>query len=118
MRDVLEKVVKRKLGVRDPVIMQGSSLLYETGEDLEEDMAAHYASLLDKVHMLEIMLPLPVKLLFGSYAVSLCYCWRLDAFSAQVGEWKLIQSGCSFCYGILGCFSDSKVGWMGWSRNW
>ncbi|CAK9215924.1 unnamed protein product [Sphagnum troendelagicum] len=48
MRDVIEKVLKRKLGVDSPVIMQGSSLLYETGDDLEEDMAAHYASLLNK----------------------------------------------------------------------
>lgn len=49
MRDVLEKVVKRKLGVTDPVIMQGSNLLHESGEDIEEDMVAHYATLLDKV---------------------------------------------------------------------
>lgn len=49
MRDVLEKVVKRKLGVSDPVIMQGSSLLHESGEDIEEDMAAYYTTLLDKV---------------------------------------------------------------------
>jgi ubiquitin-like 1-activating enzyme E1 B len=48
MRDVIEKVLKRKLGVDSPVIMQGSSLLYETGDDLEDDMAAHYASLLNK----------------------------------------------------------------------
>jgi hypothetical protein len=50
MRDVIEKVLKQKLGVDSPVIMQGSSLLYETGDDLEDDMAAHYASLLNKVH--------------------------------------------------------------------
>ena len=56
MKDVLEKVVTRKLGVSDPVIMHGASLLYETGEDLEEDMAAHYASLLDKVHKLTSIL--------------------------------------------------------------
>ncbi|KAH8972786.1 hypothetical protein BDL97_01G010100 [Sphagnum fallax] len=48
MKDVIEKVLKRKLGIDSPVIMQGSSLLYETGDDLEEDMAAHYASLLNK----------------------------------------------------------------------
>ncbi len=49
MKDVIEKVLKRKLGIDSPVIMQGSSLLYETSDDLEEDMAAHYASLLNKV---------------------------------------------------------------------
>lgn len=49
MRDVLEKVVKRKLGVSDPVIMQGSNLLHESGEDIEEDMVAYYNALLDKV---------------------------------------------------------------------
>jgi ubiquitin-like 1-activating enzyme E1 B len=38
MREVLDKVVKRKLGVTDPVIMQGSNLLHESGEDIEEDM--------------------------------------------------------------------------------
>lgn len=49
MREVLEKVVKRKLGVSDPVIMQGSNLLHESGEDIEEDMVAYYTALLDKV---------------------------------------------------------------------
>lgn len=48
MRDVLENVVKRKLGVSDPVIMQGSNLLHESGEDIEEDMVAYYTGLLDK----------------------------------------------------------------------
>lgn len=49
MRDVLENVVKRKLGVSDPVIMQGPNLLHESGEDIEEDMVAYYTGLLDKV---------------------------------------------------------------------
>ncbi|CAM6077753.1 unnamed protein product [Sphagnum tenellum] len=48
MKDVIEKMLKRKLGIDSPVIMQGSSLLYEIGDDLEEDMAAYYASLLNK----------------------------------------------------------------------
>ncbi|CAM6021511.1 unnamed protein product [Sphagnum balticum] len=48
MKDVIEKVLKRKLGVDSLVILQGSSLFYETGDDLEEDMATHYASLLNK----------------------------------------------------------------------
>jgi hypothetical protein len=49
MREVLDKVVKRKLGVTDPVIMQGSNLLHESGEDIEEDMVTYYTALLDKV---------------------------------------------------------------------
>lgn len=49
MREVIEKVVKRKLGVTDPVIMQGATLLHEAGEDIEEDMVAYYRALLDKV---------------------------------------------------------------------
>ncbi|XP_024367489.1 SUMO-activating enzyme subunit 2 [Physcomitrium patens] len=48
MREVIEKVVKRKLGVTDPVIMQGATLLHEAGEDIEEDMVAYYRALLDK----------------------------------------------------------------------
>lgn len=48
MREVLDKVVKRKLGVTDPVIMQGSNLLHESGEDIEEDMVTYYTALLDK----------------------------------------------------------------------
>jgi ubiquitin-like 1-activating enzyme E1 B len=63
MRDVIEKVLKRKLGVDSPVIMQGSSLLYETGDDLEEDMAAHYASLLNKVPNYPVVLNLFLQLL-------------------------------------------------------
>lgn len=56
MREVLEKVVKRKLGVTDPVIMQGPNLLHESGEDIEEDMVAYYTSLLDKVQQLSFLL--------------------------------------------------------------
>ncbi len=63
MKDVIEKVLKRKLGVDSPVIMQGSSLLYETGDDLEEDMAAHYASLLNKVPNYPVVLNIFLQLL-------------------------------------------------------
>lgn len=49
MREVVKKVVKRKLGVTDPVIMQSSTLLHEAGDDIEEDMVAYYTTLLDKV---------------------------------------------------------------------
>nr|XP_024397767.1 SUMO-activating enzyme subunit 2-like isoform X1 [Physcomitrium patens]XP_024397768.1 SUMO-activating enzyme subunit 2-like isoform X1 [Physcomitrium patens] len=48
MREVVKKVVKRKLGVTDPVIMQSSTLLHEAGDDIEEDMVAYYTTLLDK----------------------------------------------------------------------
>ena len=57
MREVLDKVVKRKLGVTDPVIMQGSNLLHESGEDIEEDMVAYYTALLDKVRNQTFLLP-------------------------------------------------------------
>lgn len=33
-----------------PLIMQGASILYEVGEDLEEDMVAIYAANLEKVN--------------------------------------------------------------------
>jgi ubiquitin-like 1-activating enzyme E1 B len=61
MKDVIEKVLKRKLGIDSPVIMQGSSLLYETGDDLE-DMATHYASLLNKVPNYPVVLNLFLQL--------------------------------------------------------
>ncbi|KAJ7525002.1 hypothetical protein O6H91_17G031800 [Diphasiastrum complanatum] len=48
LRDVVEKIVKAKLSVHSPVIMQGSNILYETGEDLEKDMVLLYTSNLDK----------------------------------------------------------------------
>ncbi|KAA8536073.1 hypothetical protein F0562_028551 [Nyssa sinensis] len=49
LRDFVEKIVKAKLGMNFPLIMHGSALLYEVGDDLEEDMAANYAANLDKV---------------------------------------------------------------------
>jgi ubiquitin-like 1-activating enzyme E1 B len=61
MKDVIEKVLKRKLGIDSPVIMQGSSLLYKTGDDLE-DMATHYASLLNKVPNYPVVLNLFLQL--------------------------------------------------------
>ncbi|KAK8562976.1 hypothetical protein V6N12_011039 [Hibiscus sabdariffa] len=48
LRDFIEKIVKGKLGMNFPVIMQGASILYEVGEDLEEDMVAIYAANLEK----------------------------------------------------------------------
>ncbi|XP_039037986.1 SUMO-activating enzyme subunit 2-like [Hibiscus syriacus] len=44
----IEKIVKGKLGMNFPVIMQGASILYEVGEDLAEDMVAVYAANLEK----------------------------------------------------------------------
>ncbi|XP_022747300.1 SUMO-activating enzyme subunit 2-like [Durio zibethinus] len=46
--DFVEKIVKAKLGMNFPLIMQGASILYEVGEDLEEDMVAIYAANLQK----------------------------------------------------------------------
>ncbi|GFZ20517.1 SUMO-activating enzyme 2 [Actinidia rufa] len=49
LRDVVEKIVKAKLGMSCPLVMHGSALLYEVGDDLDEDMVANYAANLDKV---------------------------------------------------------------------
>nr|KJB47539.1 hypothetical protein B456_008G030900 [Gossypium raimondii]KJB47541.1 hypothetical protein B456_008G030900 [Gossypium raimondii] len=49
LRDFVEKIVKAKLGMNFPVIMSGASIIYEVGEDLEEDMVAIYAANLEKV---------------------------------------------------------------------
>ncbi|TYG81083.1 hypothetical protein ES288_D02G268800v1 [Gossypium darwinii] len=48
LRDFVEKIIKAKLGMNFPLIMQGASILYEVGEDLEEDMVAIYAANLEK----------------------------------------------------------------------
>ncbi|GAB2291786.1 SUMO-activating enzyme subunit 2 [Dionaea muscipula] len=49
LRDFVEKIVKAKLGMNFPLIMHGASLLYEVGDDLEEDMVANYEANLEKV---------------------------------------------------------------------
>ncbi|XP_042495451.1 SUMO-activating enzyme subunit 2-like isoform X2 [Macadamia integrifolia] len=49
LRDFVEKIVKAKLGMNLPLIMNGSSLLYEVGDDLDEDMVANYEANLEKV---------------------------------------------------------------------
>ncbi|KAM1030630.1 hypothetical protein ACFX13_035228 [Malus domestica] len=49
LRDVVEKIVRATLGMGLPLIMHGSALLYEVGDDLDEDMVANYAANLDKV---------------------------------------------------------------------
>ncbi|XP_074578121.1 SUMO-activating enzyme subunit 2-like isoform X1 [Curcuma longa] len=48
LRDIVEKIVKVKLGMNLPMVMQGTTLIYEDGDDLEEDVAANYALNLDK----------------------------------------------------------------------
>ncbi|KAK2665392.1 hypothetical protein Ddye_003966 [Dipteronia dyeriana] len=49
LRDFVEKVVKAKLGMNFPLIMHGTNLLYEVGDDLDEAMVANYAANLEKV---------------------------------------------------------------------
>uniref|UniRef100_A0A803Q9S9 SUMO-activating enzyme subunit n=1 Tax=Cannabis sativa TaxID=3483 RepID=A0A803Q9S9_CANSA len=47
--DIIEKIVKPKLGMTSPTIMHGSDILYETGDDLDEDLLASYAAKADTV---------------------------------------------------------------------
>ncbi|XP_022146123.1 SUMO-activating enzyme subunit 2 isoform X2 [Momordica charantia] len=49
LRDFVDKIVKAKLGMNFPLIMHGTALLYEVGDDLDQDMAANYAANLEKV---------------------------------------------------------------------
>ncbi|KAL3614041.1 SUMO-activating enzyme subunit 2 [Castilleja foliolosa] len=49
LKDIVDKIVKAKLGMNLPLIMHGSALLYEVGDDLEEDEVANYAANLEKV---------------------------------------------------------------------
>ncbi|KAI8533033.1 hypothetical protein RHMOL_Rhmol11G0264700 [Rhododendron molle] len=49
LRDFIEKIVKAKLGMSFPLVMHGPDLLYEVGDDLEEDMVANYEANLEKV---------------------------------------------------------------------
>ncbi|KAE8708473.1 SUMO-activating enzyme subunit 2 [Hibiscus syriacus] len=48
LRDVVEKIVNARLGMNFPLLMLGATILYEVGEDLEEDMVAVYAANLEK----------------------------------------------------------------------
>ncbi|GAU36217.1 hypothetical protein TSUD_363720 [Trifolium subterraneum] len=48
LKDVVEKIIKAKLGMSLPLIMNASNLLYEAG-DIEEDMVAIYDANLEKV---------------------------------------------------------------------
>ncbi|XP_047321805.1 SUMO-activating enzyme subunit 2 [Impatiens glandulifera] len=49
LREFVDKIVKAKLGMNLPLIMHGSALLYEVGDDLDEAMVANYEANLDKV---------------------------------------------------------------------
>ncbi|XP_051146915.1 SUMO-activating enzyme subunit 2 [Andrographis paniculata] len=49
LRDLVERIVKAKLGMNLPLIMHGYDLLYEDGDGLDEDEVANYAANLDKV---------------------------------------------------------------------
>lgn len=49
LRDFVEKIVRAKLGMNLPMVMHGSSLLYEVGDDLDEDMIRNYEANLEKV---------------------------------------------------------------------
>lgn len=56
LRDFVEKIVKSKLGMNFPLIMHGPNLIFEAGDDLEEDVAANYALNLDKVITQKILI--------------------------------------------------------------
>lgn len=56
LRDFVDKIVKEKLGMSLPLIMHGVALLYEVGDDLEEDEVANYAANLDKVRHCHVFL--------------------------------------------------------------
>ncbi|RWR82429.1 SUMO-activating enzyme subunit 2 isoform X1 [Cinnamomum micranthum f. kanehirae] len=48
LRDFVEKIVKNKLGMHYPSILHGTSIIYECGDDIEEDFAQNYALNLEK----------------------------------------------------------------------
>lgn len=49
LRDFVDRIVMAKLGMSFPLIMHGSALLYEVGDDLDKDMVANYEANLEKV---------------------------------------------------------------------
>ncbi|CAN6439426.1 unnamed protein product [Victoria cruziana] len=49
LKDVVEKIVRSKLGMNSPMIMLGASLIFEVGDDLDEEEAAIYSANLEKV---------------------------------------------------------------------
>lgn len=79
LRDFVEKIVKAKLGMNLPLIMHGSALLYEVGDDLEEDMVANYAANLEKVFQFPVF-PASCVTWLSSYCIPLCPCDALFFF--------------------------------------
>ncbi|AEC07183.1 SUMO-activating enzyme 2 [Arabidopsis thaliana] len=61
LRDLVDKIVKTKLGMNLPLIMHGNSLLYEVGDDLDDIMVANYNANLEKY-----LSELPSPILNGS----------------------------------------------------
>ncbi|KAM3365061.1 hypothetical protein ACQJBY_015058 [Aegilops geniculata] len=49
LKEVIDKIIKSKLGMNLPLVMIGSTLVFEDGDGLEEDEAANYALNLEKV---------------------------------------------------------------------
>ncbi|CAN6199621.1 unnamed protein product [Urochloa humidicola] len=49
LREVVDKVIKSKLGMNLPLVMVGATLVFEDGEGLEPDEAENYALNLEKV---------------------------------------------------------------------
>ncbi|KAL5563067.1 hypothetical protein UlMin_032814 [Ulmus minor] len=44
LRDFIEKIVNAKLGMNFPIIMHGSKIIYEVGDDLDKELVATYAT--------------------------------------------------------------------------
>lgn len=69
LKDVVEKIIKAKLGMNLPLVMNASNLLYEAG-DIEEDMVAIYDANLEKVCFLSLVWKLDYILFsFFNYSV-------------------------------------------------
>ena len=49
LKEVIDKIIKSKLGMILSLVMIGSTLVFEDGDGLEEDEAANYASNLENV---------------------------------------------------------------------
>ncbi|KAL2936292.1 SUMO-activating enzyme subunit 2 [Bienertia sinuspersici] len=60
-RDFIEKIVRAKLGMNLPMVMNGNSLLYEVGDDLDDNMIQTYDANLEKV-----LSELPTPVIGGS----------------------------------------------------
>ena len=49
LREVIDKIIRSKLGMILPLVMIGSTLVFKDGDGLEEDKAANYALNLENV---------------------------------------------------------------------